>query len=109
MIWAVNVKAPAVPGVPEIVPLAPKVRPAGSDPEMTLHVYGAVPPAGCRLRNRAPIRWRRVESAASRWSGRNNRQSKRSTYRGAGRIGRLYRDGERADLGRDAIDYAIGM
>jgi hypothetical protein len=36
---------PAVPGVPEIVPPADRLKPAGSDPLATDHTYGGVPPA----------------------------------------------------------------
>ena len=35
---------PAVPGVPDIVPPAARLSPAGSDPLATDHVYGGVPP-----------------------------------------------------------------
>ncbi len=35
---------PAVPGVPEIVPPAARLKPAGSDPLATDHAYGGVPP-----------------------------------------------------------------
>jgi hypothetical protein len=35
---------PAVPGVPDIVPPAARLNPAGSDPVATAHVYGGVPP-----------------------------------------------------------------
>ena len=35
---------PAVPGVPEIVPPAARLNPAGSDPLATDHAYGGVPP-----------------------------------------------------------------
>ena len=34
----------AVLGVPEIVPLAPKVSPLGRDPEVALQVKGGTPP-----------------------------------------------------------------
>ncbi len=35
---------PALPGVPDIVPPAARLKPAGSDPLATDHVYGGVPP-----------------------------------------------------------------
>ena len=35
---------PAVPGVPEIVPPAARLNPAGSDPADTDHEYGGDPP-----------------------------------------------------------------
>jgi hypothetical protein len=35
---------PAVPGVPDIVPPAARLNPAGSDPIVTVHEYGGVPP-----------------------------------------------------------------
>jgi hypothetical protein len=35
---------PAVPGVPDIVPPAARLSPAGNDPLATDHVYGGVPP-----------------------------------------------------------------
>ena len=41
----VNVAVPAVVGVPVIAPVVGLiVRPAGSAPEVTVHVYGVVPP-----------------------------------------------------------------
>ena len=35
---------PAVPGVPDIVPPAARLNPAGSDPPANDHEYGGVPP-----------------------------------------------------------------
>jgi hypothetical protein len=35
---------PAAPGVPEIVPTADRLNPAGNDPLATDHEYGGVPP-----------------------------------------------------------------
>ena len=35
---------PAVVGVPEMVPFAPRLSPAGSDPPASDQVYGGVPP-----------------------------------------------------------------
>src|SRR5207253_880255 len=35
---------PAVPGVPDMVPPAARLNPAGSVPLATVHVYGGVPP-----------------------------------------------------------------
>jgi hypothetical protein len=43
--FTVKLLDPAVPGVPEIVPPADRLKPAGSDPLATDHVYGGVPPA----------------------------------------------------------------
>lgn len=40
----VKVELPGAVGVPEIVPLALKVSPAGNDPLEMLHVSGATPP-----------------------------------------------------------------
>ena len=40
----VKLLGPAVPGVPEIVPPAASVNPAGSDPADTVHEYGGEPP-----------------------------------------------------------------
>jgi hypothetical protein len=40
---------PTADGVPEIVPVAAKVTPAGSVPDDTLQAYGAVPPVAARL------------------------------------------------------------
>jgi hypothetical protein len=46
--FAVKLLGPAVPGVPEIVPPADRLNPAGSDPLATDHVYGGVPPEALR-------------------------------------------------------------
>ena len=43
-----NELLPAVVGVPEIVPLLLRNKPAGRLPEDTVQVYGAVPPAASR-------------------------------------------------------------
>ena len=40
----VKLDVPAVVGVPVIVPVLDNVRPAGRDPALMVHVYGAVPP-----------------------------------------------------------------
>ena len=40
----VKVDVPAVVGVPEMMPPLVIDNPAGSDPAVTLNVYGAVPP-----------------------------------------------------------------
>lgn len=40
----VKLDCPALVGVPLIVPFLLKPRPAGNDPEVTVHEYGAVPP-----------------------------------------------------------------
>ena len=46
----VNDTVPAVAGVPEITPVdAAKLKPAGSDPALTLQLYGAVPPLACSV------------------------------------------------------------
>ena len=46
----VKLFGPAVPGVPDIVPPAARVNPAGSDPADTVHEYGGDPPdSGERL------------------------------------------------------------
>jgi hypothetical protein len=42
--WTWNGELPACEGVPEIAPLADNVRPAGSDPEAMVQLYGEVPP-----------------------------------------------------------------
>jgi hypothetical protein len=42
--FTVKLVVPVVPGVPEIVPPADKVNPAGSDPSDTDHEYGGDPP-----------------------------------------------------------------
>jgi hypothetical protein len=47
---AVKLNDPAVVGVPEIVPLAAaSVRPGGSAPELTLQLYGAMPPVAVKV------------------------------------------------------------
>ena len=40
---------PAADGVPPIVPPLESVSPAGSVPEVRLHLYGGVPPLAYRL------------------------------------------------------------
>src|SRR4051794_32311498 len=45
----VKLEVPAVVGVPVIVPFVASVSPAGSDPALTDHVYGAVPPLAVRV------------------------------------------------------------
>ena len=40
----VKLFGPAVPGVPDIVPPAARLNPAGSDPADTVHEYGGDPP-----------------------------------------------------------------
>jgi hypothetical protein len=47
--FTVKVENPAVVGVPEIVPLVERVKPAGKDPELTLHEYGVVPPVAANV------------------------------------------------------------
>ena len=42
--FTVKLLDPAVPGVPEIVPPADRLNPAGSDPTDTVHEYGGDPP-----------------------------------------------------------------
>lgn len=44
-----KLELPGVVGVPEIIPFAPRVRPAGNEPVESAHVYGAVPPLAERL------------------------------------------------------------
>ena len=47
---AVNGKLPATVGVPLITPVAAASRsPVGSEPELTLQLYGVVPPLACRV------------------------------------------------------------
>jgi hypothetical protein len=46
---AVKLKEPAVVGVPEIVPVAESVRPAGKAPEVMLQLYGVVPPLAAKV------------------------------------------------------------
>ena len=41
----VKLLGPAVPGVPDIAPVADRVNPAGNDPTDTVHEYGGDPPA----------------------------------------------------------------
>src|ERR1700733_14838078 len=43
-----NAEAPAVVGVPEMVPSLASESPAGSDPEVTDQLYGLVPPEADR-------------------------------------------------------------
>jgi hypothetical protein len=42
--FAVKLNEPDAVGVPEIVPVADKVKPAGNAPELMLQLYGVVPP-----------------------------------------------------------------
>ena len=42
--FTVKLVDPAVPGVPEIVPPADRLKPEGSDPTDTDHEYGGDPP-----------------------------------------------------------------
>ena len=42
--WAVKLYCPAVVGVPPSVPVEPSVTPGGKPPEVTLQLYGGVPP-----------------------------------------------------------------
>jgi hypothetical protein len=46
---AVNVAVPAVVGVPVILPLAAKVSPAGSAPNVNDHVFPPLPPLAARV------------------------------------------------------------
>jgi hypothetical protein len=47
---AVKLNVPAVVGVPEITPVnAARLNPAGSVPELTLQLYGVVPPLACNV------------------------------------------------------------
>lgn len=45
----VNAAEPAAVGVPEIAPALDSVRPAGSAPLVTLHVYGVLPPVAPKV------------------------------------------------------------
>jgi len=45
----VNPKVPAPVGVPEIVPVEERVKPAGRAPELMLQEYGVVPPDAARV------------------------------------------------------------
>ncbi len=47
--FAVKVKVPGVVGVPEIVPVLLRDRPAGKDPLAIDHVYGVTPPVAARV------------------------------------------------------------
>ena len=48
--FAVKVDVPDAVGVPEIAPVeALSVNPAGSEPLLTLHEYGVVPPLACSV------------------------------------------------------------
>jgi hypothetical protein len=47
--WNVTLEAPAVVGVPPITPVADKLKPAGSVPEDTHQLYGAVPPVAASV------------------------------------------------------------
>ena len=40
----VNVKLPCALGVPESVPVLEKVSPVGKEPDVTVKLYGALPP-----------------------------------------------------------------
>jgi hypothetical protein len=46
---AVKTEVPVVVGVPETTPLLVRVKPVGSAPDATLHVYGVFPPAALRV------------------------------------------------------------
>lgn len=43
-------KLPLAVGVPETTPLGARVSPAGRAPEVSVQVYGAVPPKACKAR-----------------------------------------------------------
>ena len=47
--FIVKLKVPAVVGVPEIVPVADRVRPPGKAPELMLQLYGVVPPVAASV------------------------------------------------------------
>lgn len=47
--WMVNVDLPLPVGLPEIVPLLLRLKPAGSVPEETVHAYGVMPPVAARV------------------------------------------------------------
>jgi hypothetical protein len=46
--FTVKLAVPAALGVPDIVPPAERLNPAGSDPFATDHMYGVVPPMAPR-------------------------------------------------------------
>jgi hypothetical protein len=46
---AVNENEPDAVGVPEIVPAAERVKPAGNAPELMLQLYGVVPPEAAKV------------------------------------------------------------
>ena len=47
--FTVKLNVPAAPGVPDIVPPAFRLKPAGSVPAMIDHAYGGLPPLAPRL------------------------------------------------------------
>jgi len=47
--FTVKLLVPGEPGVPEIVPLAERLNPEGSDPIDTVHVYGGDPPEAANV------------------------------------------------------------
>ena len=47
--FTVKLEVPGVVGVPVMTPEEDSVRPAGSDPDATVQVYGAVPPLAERF------------------------------------------------------------
>jgi hypothetical protein len=53
----VVLKEPEAVGVPEMVPAADRVKPAGRAPELMLQVYGVVPPLAARVVEYAVPTW----------------------------------------------------
>src|SRR5207253_8749915 len=54
----VNEEVPATVGVPLITPVAAaNESPSGSEPELTLQLYGVVPPMACRVAEYAVCVW----------------------------------------------------
>ena len=47
--WTVKFDVPVAVGVPEIAPVLASVRPAGSVPAASDHVYGGVPPVAASV------------------------------------------------------------
>jgi hypothetical protein len=46
---AIKLATPLAVGVPVIAPVVERASPAGRLPEVTAHLYGAVPPVACRV------------------------------------------------------------
>jgi hypothetical protein len=65
---AVKKDVPSLVGVPEIVPLLPRVKPVGRAPATKLHVYGVVPPVASRGSEYAVPSFPEVRNAGVIWS-----------------------------------------